>query len=241
MLIREGDERTGEIDHKLAALLAAVAGALNAAAFHAVGFFSANMTGNVSALSDMLMRGYFFNAFFFLSIVLCFILGATLSGLLVSAGRRRGMASVYAYSILLEAILLMLMGLGDIFLVLPGRVTIIVLGLSFLMGLQNAVATRISNARVRTTHISGIATDIGIELALLIDSGRGAKNAQDPREVGRRLGLHATTILSFLGGGLFGVGFYQAFGSWLYLAMAVALLTVAVPAILKTRAGTRIE
>jgi uncharacterized membrane protein YoaK (UPF0700 family) len=33
----------------------------------------------------------------------------------------------------------------------------------FLMGLQNAVVTRISNARVRTTHVSGTATDIGIE------------------------------------------------------------------------------
>ena len=47
MLTREGSNRNELIDRRLAAYLAAVAGALNAAAFSAVGFFSANMTGNV--------------------------------------------------------------------------------------------------------------------------------------------------------------------------------------------------
>lgn len=35
------------------------------------------------------------------------------------------------------------------------------------MGMQNAAATRISSARVRTTHVSETATDIGIELGML--------------------------------------------------------------------------
>lgn len=54
MLIREGTDRTVAIDLKLAASLALIAGALNAAGFQAAGFFSANMTGNVSSLSDYL-------------------------------------------------------------------------------------------------------------------------------------------------------------------------------------------
>jgi uncharacterized membrane protein YoaK (UPF0700 family) len=43
------------------------------------------------------------------------------------------------------------------------RGSILILGLSFLMGIQNAVVPRISDARVRTTHVSGMSTDIGIE------------------------------------------------------------------------------
>ncbi|MGO8462711.1 DUF1275 family protein, partial [Rhizobium ruizarguesonis] len=42
-------------------------------------------------------------------------------------------------------------------------------GLAFLMGLQNAVVKRISDARVRTTHVSGMATDLGIELGIAFD------------------------------------------------------------------------
>jgi uncharacterized membrane protein YoaK (UPF0700 family) len=59
MLIREGNERTIAIDVKLATSLAAVAGSLNTAGFQAAGFFSANMTGNVSSLSDYLGTGQF--------------------------------------------------------------------------------------------------------------------------------------------------------------------------------------
>ena len=32
------------------------------------------------------------------------------------------------------------------------------------MGLQNALVTRVSGAVVRTTHMTGVLTDIGIEL-----------------------------------------------------------------------------
>ena len=56
MLISTETERTYIADSRLACTLAAVAGALNTAAFEIVGFFSANMTGNVSSLSDFLAK-----------------------------------------------------------------------------------------------------------------------------------------------------------------------------------------
>ncbi|MGI4764780.1 MAG: DUF1275 family protein, partial [Janthinobacterium lividum] len=52
MLIREGQARSFPIDLRLACLLSLVAGGLNSAGFYAVGFFSANMTGNVSTMAD---------------------------------------------------------------------------------------------------------------------------------------------------------------------------------------------
>jgi uncharacterized membrane protein YoaK (UPF0700 family) len=39
--------------------------------------------------------------------------------------------------------------------------------LLFAMGLQNSLVTSISNATVRTTHITGLFTDLGIELSQL--------------------------------------------------------------------------
>ena len=76
--------------------------------------FVANMTGNVSSLSDHLATAHWGQAVFFFTVIIIFILGAAISSLLINSGRRRGIAAIYAYSILLEAILLAVLGIADI-------------------------------------------------------------------------------------------------------------------------------
>lgn len=40
--------------------------------------------------------------------------------------------------------------------------------LCYVMGLQNALITKISHAEIRTTHVTGLVTDLGIEMGKLI-------------------------------------------------------------------------
>jgi len=223
MLVSEGDQRTNGIDIRLAAFLAGTAGALNAAGFQAAGFFSANMTGNVSALSDHVGLAQSGLAAIFGSLVISFIVGAFVSGLLIEAGRRRGVRAIYAYSITLEAALLV--GLGAIDLVLSDARggSILVVGLSFIMGLQNAATTRISNARIRTTHVSGMATDIGLALATLAGGAPGQTEAL------ARLQLYLSTIVAFVIGGIAGVVVYVSIGGWLLLICAALLFAISLP------------
>jgi len=235
MLIHEGDERSVEVDVRLASVLAGVAGAVNAAGFHAVGYYSANMTGNVSALSDYIANGNFRLALLYASIVVAFIFGAWSSSLMINYGRRRGVRAVYAFSILTEGILLCLLGLADLFLPGVHRSVILILGLSYLMGLQNASATRISNARVRTTHVSGMATDMGIELATLFDVKRGAEPEGEWPANRSRLRLHAMTIAAFILGGIAGVLLYQSVSGALLVGAAILLTSIAVPEIFRAR------
>src|ERR1700733_12935132 len=68
----------------------------------------------------------------------------SLRGRAISAGRRRGLRGVYAYVILSEGALLPALGCADLWLLAKWRESTLVLGLAFLMGLQNAVVTRIS-------------------------------------------------------------------------------------------------
>jgi uncharacterized membrane protein YoaK (UPF0700 family) len=223
MLVREGDQRTLGIDIRLAALFAAIAGSLNAAGFQATGFFSANMTGNVSALSDHLGLAQFGLAALFSALVFAFIAGAFISGLLIETGRRRGVRAIYAYSITLEAVLLIVLGVVDI--AMPGQQSgrALVLGLSFIMGLQNAATTRISNARIRTTHVSGMATDIGLGIAAVLSTSSRTPDAM------ARLRLHLGTILSFLVGGIAGVIAYSMIGGYLLMCCAATLLAISLP------------
>lgn len=229
MLIHEGQDRSLVHDRRLACALALVAGALNAAGFYVAGVFSANMTGNVSTLADRVALGDLVTGLFYLALLCAFVLGAALSTLVTSAGKHRRIGSVYALAILVEGLLLAGLGAADLRLGPGLRESVLVFGLSFLMGLQNAIVTRISGARVRTTHVSGMATDVGIEIGALLDIALRRGTAAEALPYRDRLGLHGATILSFCLGGVLGVMAYRAWGSGLLFGAAALLLSMSLP------------
>jgi uncharacterized membrane protein YoaK (UPF0700 family) len=172
---------------------------------------------------------------FYLSIVVVFILGGTVSTLLINAGRRRTIRGIYAIGILAEAVLMTALGLAEWLIPSIARGPVLILGLSFLMGIQNAVVTRISDATVRTTHVSGMSTDIGIEFGMLVDIIRGREPDAELARYWTRLRLHGQTVLSFLAGGVAGVVIYHEIGVRLLFAAAALLIMMAVPAIIRAR------
>lgn len=225
MLIKVGDARTSNIDLVLAGLLSSIAGALNAVGFLIAGSFTANMTGNISAFSDHIATGGFLIALSFLGLVGAFICGATIAALAINAGERRKLSSVYALAIAAEAVILLLVGTA--FALSPATETLLITALSFVMGLQNAVTTMISRARVRTTHVSGMATDIGIGLAALVGDEKSRQEATP------KLWLHSLTLTCFAFGGLCGALLFKFVGSWLFMITAALLLLIAVPEALR--------
>lgn len=235
MLVQAGETRDGGADRRLAWSLAGIAGALNAAGFYAVGVFSSNMSGNVSSLADHLAMADLAAAAPYLGLVATFVSGAAVSAVLINAGRRRRMARIYALSILAEAVLLTGLASADLWLTGAGRAALLAYGLNFLMGLQNAVVTRISNARVRTTHVTGMVTGIGIKLGNLLDLAwrrrSGVHDAAAEYNANKLL-LHGVTVLSFLGGGISGVLAYGRLGPVFLFATALLLFLLALPGII---------
>lgn len=231
MLVHVGSDRSVRVDLGLAVFLATTGGAINAAGFYAIGIFSANMTGNVSLLSDSLARADWSLALLMLTLLLAYILGAFFSAFLIEIGRKRRISTIYALNIVAEGVLLAMLAMADLLLPAVHSSSLLVVGLSFAMGLQNATTTRISDARVRTTHVSGMATDIGIELAILLGSARERRDSQSV--VRARFILHVMTLFAFLGGGVIGVLAYIGIGSYMLLLIAVLLLAVSIPEIRK--------
>jgi uncharacterized membrane protein YoaK (UPF0700 family) len=88
------------------------------------------------------------------------------------------------------------------------------------MGLQNSYVTKISNAIVRTTHLTGLFTDLGIELSQLFF----------PKAYPRREGIKATIklriyiICFFFIGGLVGGFLYSRLGLKLNVLFFGALI-----------------
>lgn len=223
MLIRVGDERTGNIDLVLAGLLSSIAGALNAVGFLIAGSFTANMTGNVSAFADHLAHGQVLFALSFAGLLGAFICGAGVAALAIRIGESNRLRAVYALAIAAEAVILFLLGLAYAPHPEAAQEVLLVIMLSFVMGFQNAVTTLISRARVRTTHVSGMATDIGLELAALLDSDEARRDALP------KLRLHSLTLACFAAGGVCGAVLYGRTGHWLFVIAAVILLLIAVP------------
>lgn len=212
--------------------LALIAGALNAGGFLAIGQYTSHMTGMVSAAADHLALAQLSLALGAVLAVAAFLFGAASTALLVNFSRRYRPAWAYAPTLLLEAALLLVFGLVGS-LLLPHeieRVSLTALLLSYVMGLQNALVTKISNAEIRTTHVTGLLTDLGLELGKLVYWNRSHSGTAPKVEANRRkLKIHASLVLAFFVGGLGGaLGFKHAgFISTVPLALALVVLAVA--------------
>jgi uncharacterized membrane protein YoaK (UPF0700 family) len=222
MLIHEGETRTTATDLILASVLAFVAGGVNSAGFLSFGYLSANMTGNVSMISDHISTGAVDIALSFAAIVLMFIAGAFAASCFIEYGKKKRFSNTYALTLLVEVMLLMGCGLYSAFFRASANATLVAGLLSFTMGIQNAASTRISGSRIRTTHISGIATDIGVGLSLIL----GGVGADDRPQLIDRLRLHLATILAFLIGGIAGVLGFMLAGGLAFCGFSLVLMTL---------------
>ncbi len=227
-----GKVRTAGANRHLGLVLAFVAGAINAGGFLAVQQYTSHMTGIVSSMADSLALGTIDIALAGLGALLCFACGAACSAILVNYSRQHQLHSEYALPLMLEAVLLLCFGLlGARLADIDGLfVSVTVMLLSFIMGLQNAVVTKLSNAEIRTTHVTGIVTDIGIELGKSVyrnsDRFVGAARVVVNRD---RLLLLSMLLLAFFVGGIAGaLGFkHVGYGATVPLAlMLVALASV---------------
>ncbi len=222
-------QRTPQADLKLGTVLAFVAGAANAGGFLAVGQYTSHMTGMVSTMADQLVLGELVLAGAALGALLSFLVGAMCTTWLVNWGMRHGLRSAYGLPLLVEASLLLVFGLFGAAMSLWHTVflPVTVVLLCFIMGLQNAVITKISQARIRTTHVTGLVTDLGIELGKLLYVNRRPDAA--PVLANReRLRVHAQLVLAFLVGGVAGaLGFkYLGYISTVPLAVLLLLLVM---------------
>ncbi len=231
-----GTERTQRANRHLALVLAFIAGCTDAGGYLAIRGYTSHMSGIVSSMADDLALGDIGLLAAGFSALLAFLVGAAFTAILVNWGRRRGLRSEYAFPLLLEAALLVSFSLIGRFLEHPRWLFVSALTflLCFTMGLQNAIITKISHAEIRTTHVTGIVTDIGIELGKLFYWNR-SKSQPDKlivRADRQKLRLLLSLIGLFFFGGLLGALGFSHVGFLFFLPLAAMLfLLVGVPTV----------
>lgn len=221
--------RSKKADRQLGIALAFIAGAVNAGGFLAVGYYTSHTTGIVSSIADYIALNQFHAAFTAFMFLCAFIAGAATSTIIINLSRMRHYDSEFAPALLLEAILMLLFGLAaTLFLEESTGVAPYIIGLlCFMMGLQNAIITKISNAEIRTTHVTGLSTDIGIGLGRLLF----AKSSHHPELMpnAEKLKLHASLLAAFFAGAIIGaisfshIGFVTIVPPALFLAVVAGI------------------
>jgi uncharacterized membrane protein YoaK (UPF0700 family) len=188
------------------ALLACGAGCINVIGFLGMHHQAiSHMSGTVSNLGLELARGDRLMAWHAATTLGFFFAGCVLSGMIIrhstlKAGRRYGVALACESALLVAATYFLRHGAisGDYLAAMA-------------CGLQNAMATSYSGAVIRTTHITGIVTDLGIALGLLA--------RREPVDH-RRMGLYFVLLTAFFFGGVLGAVGFQRFGYDTLLAPA---------------------
>jgi uncharacterized membrane protein YoaK (UPF0700 family) len=210
---------------RLAISLSWIGGYTNVVAFLSCGSVVSHVTGTATKVGETIGGGHFMDASFFVFLLHCFFIGAVISAFMTEFARRRGNPSKYVLPIAVEALLLTVYALvcnyhGS---VQPAdwvwRYALTGLAATA-MGLQNATITKISGSVVRTTHLTGVITDLALEgvqfLLWLHDNmrhrwatrpGRLARTAQR-NQAFLRLLLLASIFISFLLGATVGTAVF---------------------------------
>ncbi|RYX83856.1 DUF1275 domain-containing protein [bacterium] len=195
--------------HILPAMMAlsATAGYINSVV---LGFFDtpvSHMSGAVSRLGLSIAAGHVQSALGSSLVIVGFVLGALLAGMFVGATRllpsRR-----YGAVMMLEGVLLLIATLLLLQRSVAGPMVA-----AAACGLQNAMSSSYCGLMIRTTHVSGIVTDLGVMLGHWL---------RHRRIVAWKLKFLVALLFSFAGGGIVGAFLDILYGPKCLLLAAIA-------------------
>ncbi len=232
---------------RLSITLSWIAGYTNILTILTCGQVTSHVSGTASQLGRDVVEGRWHAGGYMVALLTAFAGGAGISGVLTELGRHRRWSSIYVLPMVVECVLLALFAvlidwnvLGD----LHQETAALWLTLlpSLAMGLQNATITRISGGVVRTTHVTGVLTDLGHEAAIWTLRRREAgRTPASPGTFasGWRLLLLASIVSSFALGAALGTLAFDHFPRWSMVPALAFLLWIVGVDVLQPIASTR--
>ncbi len=235
MFRHEGPSRSLKKNAVVAGYLAFIAGFVNSGGFVMIGSFTSHVTGSIGRISTDVAAGDPGAAVLAVLMVVTFFAGAFGATLLIEGHPPSGVSRAYGRALLVEGALLGLFvfvaGLSQATHPRLRDAEAAILCLA--MGVQNSLVTRLSSAVVRTTHLTGVLTDLAIESArwyrwqrsklngvpVLLWQGTKVERPQSERAL-----LLGTIVAMFVAGAFLGA--LLTFGSsrWAMVLPSVAVL-----------------
>ena len=222
MFRHQGKNRTLKHNLRIAIVLSLVAGIVNVTGFLAFKQLTTNVTGHFALFINDVANFALWRSLFYFLYIISFLLGSFSSGFLIEKFKENKRLNVFLIPTLIESLLLITVGmLGST--IIEGYPDLTVCCLLFAMGLQNSFVTKISNAVVRTTHLTGLFTDLGIDISQLffpdVYPNRDKLKAA--------IKLRVSIISCFFAGGILGGFLYSQADLELKTLIIAALILIA--------------
>jgi len=200
MLRKYSNSRTLGDNIRLGTLTAFSAGMVNVASLMIFFAFTSNVTGHYAILAEEIVKGNFYQIAVVFSWIFLFFFGGFVSNLIVIHFNKKNAYVAHASPIVMEIMCLMAVGIyGHLFYkeTLAETETLLALML-FAMGLQNGLTASISNFAVKTTHLTGTTTDLGVLFSMFTK-----KEFRKNKELTGRAKLLISIMLAYVVGAVF--------------------------------------
>jgi uncharacterized membrane protein YoaK (UPF0700 family) len=222
MLIQSAENRELKNNLLLGATTAIAAAMVNVAGVMVLFAYTSNITGHVATLAEELVKGHWYQTGVVFIWLTLFFGGSFVAQLLIAVFEKKGPRISHAAPILIEILALLAVAIyGHLFYHESLKETeLLVASLIFCMGLQNGMVATISNNQVKTTHLTGLITDLGREMACSFFPKYRSVELTD------KLKLHGTILACYFIGGIMGGYFFLAFDFQVFYIVVGILLFI---------------
>jgi uncharacterized membrane protein YoaK (UPF0700 family) len=219
MLRHLGAKRTPQHNLKLAALLGLTAGFVNSEGFLGFSVLTTNVTGHAALFAERIAFQDWKTAGVIALWMVLFLTGAFFTSIVLSFTGENQRFSFFIPVIVEILILLVSAVYGYKYNGTLVAKEFFAGSLLFAMGLQNALVSMVSGSVVRTTHLTGTFTDLGIDLAQMLHGNK----ARRP-DLKSKIKLRLYIIFFFMTGAVFGAYLFHDFGFSSFFAPILILL-----------------
>jgi uncharacterized membrane protein YoaK (UPF0700 family) len=223
MLRRSKDKRTLKENLMLASSTAFISGATNVAGVIAFLAFTTNITGHVANLARHVAERNFNEMILFFIWLLLFFMGAFIANFLIRSAWDKSSYWAHSRPMIIEIVILLFVAVyGDKFYAESALEREIIIGaIIFAMGLQNSMVSTISGGLIKSSHLTGLFTDLGGDVSEWLHT------ASPKRVIIRnRIYIRLTVLAFYFLGGLAGGYFFNAYGFVIFYFIPLILLTI---------------
>lgn len=207
----------------LASSTAFVAGIIDVVGVLAFLAFTSNITGHVANLAKNIVEQDFDEIMVFGIWLFMFLLGAFVSNFIVKSVQHTSYYRAHSIPIIIEIVVLLFVAFygNNFYRETKSEREVVIGALLFAMGLQNSLVSNITGGLVKSTHLTGLFTDLGSELADWMHP-----KTKKSQEVKNKIYLRLTILGFFIFGGLAGGYFFNLYAFNVFYFVPVILLTI---------------
>jgi uncharacterized membrane protein YoaK (UPF0700 family) len=223
-MLRKFNTSRSLIDNiKLAVLTAFTAGMVNVASFILFFSFTSNVTGYYAILAEEISSGNWFQVAVVFVWIILYMAGSFVSNFIVIHINKKYSYLSHSLPLVLEFIIFIILGFYGTFFYKETLLETEVLTalLLFSMGLQNGLTASITNFAVKTTHLTGLTTDLGIHLSMLTKA-----SYRDNQQVRDKIKLMLYIVLGYLTGGIIAGSITLSFEFKVFFFISLAILII---------------